>query len=49
MNEIKSNDIPDELDRLLSHAYEKGEEMASIVQNLQDFARGRSDRKQLYR
>ena len=47
MNEIKSNDIPDELDRLLSHAYEKGEEMASIVQNLQDFARGRSDRKQL--
>jgi len=47
MNEFNSNGTPDELDLLLSHAYEKGEEMASIVQNLQDFARGRSDRKQL--
>jgi len=47
MNEIRSNGVPDELDRLLSHVYEKGEKMASIVQNLQDFARGRSDRKQL--
>ena len=47
MNEIESNGMPDKLGPLLSHAYEKGEKMASIVQNLQDFARGRSDRKQL--
>jgi signal transduction histidine kinase len=31
---------------LLTHAYEKGEKVASIVHNLQDFARGRSNRKQ---
>ncbi len=47
MNEIKSNGMPDKLSSLLSDAYEKGEKVASIVQNLQDFARGRSDRKQL--
>jgi len=47
MNEIKSNGMPEKLSSLLSHAYEKGEKVASIVQNLQDFARGRSDRKQL--
>jgi len=47
MNEIKSNCTPEKLSSLLSHAYEKGEEVASIVQNLQEFARGRSDRKQL--
>jgi len=47
MDEIESNGMPAELGGLLSHAYEKGEKMASIVQNLQDFARGRSDRKQL--
>ena len=47
MNEIEGNGMPDKLADLLSHAYEKGEKMASIVQNLQDFARGRSDRKQL--
>ena len=46
-NEIKSNGLPEKLDKLLSHAYEKGEKVASIVQNLQEFARGRSDRKQL--
>ena len=47
MNEMRSNDNPEKLENLLSHAYEKGEKMASIVQNLQEFARGRSDRKQL--
>jgi len=47
MNEIKSNGMPDKLSSLLSHAYEKGEKVASIVHNLQEFARGRSDRKQL--
>ena len=47
MNEIEGKGMPDKLADLLSHAYEKGEKMASIVQNLQDFARGRSDRKQL--
>ena len=37
----------EKLDKLLSQVYEKGEKMASIVHNLQEFARGRSDRKQL--
>lgn len=35
------------LGSLLSQVYEKGEKVASIVHNLQEFARGRSDRKQL--
>jgi PAS domain S-box-containing protein len=47
MDEAMSNGMPEKLGSLLSHAYEKGEKVASIVQNLQDFARGRSDRKQL--
>jgi PAS domain S-box-containing protein len=47
MNEITSNGMPEKLGSLLTHAYEKGEKVASIVQNLQEFARGRSDRKQL--
>jgi PAS domain S-box-containing protein len=47
INEITSNGMPEQLAGLLSHANEKGEKMASIVQNLQEFARGRSDRKQL--
>ena len=47
INEITSNGIPGKLGSLLSHAYEKGEKVASIVKNLQEFARGRSDRKQL--
>jgi len=47
VNEIKSNGMPEKLSSLLSHAYEKGEKVASIVHNLQEFARGRSDRKQL--
>ena len=47
VKEIKGDGIPEKLSKLLSHAYEKGEKVASIVQNLQDFARGRSDRKQL--
>lgn len=32
---------------LLADAFEKGDNMAAIVHNLQDFARGRSNRKQL--
>jgi PAS domain S-box-containing protein len=47
MSAIKNNGMPEKLSSLLSHAYEKGEKVASIVHNLQDFARGRSDRKQL--
>jgi PAS domain S-box-containing protein len=47
MHEITSNGVPEKLSSLLTHAYEKGEKVASIVHNLQDFARGRSDRKQL--
>lgn len=47
MNEITSSAMPEKLGNLLSHAYRKGEQMASIVHNLQEFARGRSDRKQL--
>jgi PAS domain S-box-containing protein len=47
MDEIKSNGVPEKLSSLLSHAYEKGEIVASIVQNLQEFARGRSGRKQI--
>ena len=47
MNEVKSNGMPEKLSSLLSHAYEKGGKVASIVHNLQEFARGRSDRKQL--
>jgi signal transduction histidine kinase len=46
MNEIENSGMPEKLGRLLSHSYEKGEKVASIVQNLQDFARRRSDRKQ---
>jgi C4-dicarboxylate-specific signal transduction histidine kinase len=45
-NEIKLNGMPDKLSKLLSDVYEKGEKVASIVHNLQEFARGRSDRKQ---
>ncbi|WP_455206565.1 two-component system sensor histidine kinase NtrB [Kaarinaea lacus] len=47
INEITSNGMPEKLSNLLSDAYEKGEKVASIVQNLQEFARGRGDRKQL--
>ena len=47
VNEMKSNGMPEKLSSLLSHAYEKGEKVASIVHNLQEFARRRSDRKQL--
>jgi len=46
LNKITSDGMPEDLTRLLAHANEKGEKMASIVQNLQDFARGRSDRIQ---
>lgn len=47
INEIGSNGMPEKLSSLLADAYEKGEKVASIVHNLQDFARGRSDRKHL--
>jgi len=47
VNEITSSNMPEKLTKLLSDAHEKGEKMASIVRNLQDFARGRSDRIQL--
>jgi PAS domain S-box-containing protein len=47
MDEIKLNGMPDKLGNLLSDVYEKGEKVASIVHNWQEFARGRSDRKQL--
>lgn len=46
MHELQGNGAPEKLDSLLAHAYEKGEKVASIVHNLQAFARGRSDRKQ---
>ncbi len=46
MHEAGSSGASEQLNQLLSHAYEKGEKVASIVQNLQDFARGRSDRIQ---
>lgn len=47
VNEIANNGMPEKLTKLFSDAYEKGEKVASIVRNLQDFARGRSDRIQL--
>ncbi len=47
INKITSSGMPEKLTSLLAHANEKGEKMASIVQNLQEFARGRSDRIQL--
>lgn len=47
INEVGSTGTSARLRGLLADAYEKGENMASIVRNLQDFARGRSNRKQL--
>jgi len=44
ISEISKDQQPEKLNKLLSNAYEKGEKVASIVKNLQDFARGRSDR-----
>lgn len=46
VNESTTNGTTDKLTNLLSDAYEKGEKVASIVHNLQEFARGRSDRIQ---
>ena len=46
VKESSSNGTPEKLNNLLAHANQTGEKMASIVQNLQDFARGRSDRIQ---
>jgi len=47
VNELTDTGKSDKLTGMLKNAYEKGEKVASIIQNLQDFARGRSDRIQL--
>ncbi|MEW5756242.1 MAG: PAS domain S-box protein [Pseudomonadota bacterium] len=47
LNELGNAGTSEKLRGLLADAYEKGENMASIVHNLQEFARGRSNRKQL--
>jgi len=47
MHGAASEIMPEKLRGLLTNVYEKGEQVASIVHNLQEFARGRSDRKQL--
>lgn len=47
LSEFGNAGTSDKLRGLLADAYEKGENMASIVHNLQEFARGRSNRKQL--
>ncbi|WP_455376596.1 two-component system sensor histidine kinase NtrB [Kaarinaea lacus] len=47
IDETTGKGMPEKLTSLLAHANQTGEKMASIVQNLQDFARGRSDRIQL--
>lgn len=46
ISDIGTSGTPEKLKNLLDDAYEKGENVASIVRNLQDFARGRSNRKQ---
>lgn len=47
LNELDNARAGETLKGLLADAFEKGENMASIVHNLQDFARGRSGKKQL--
>ena len=47
VKETTSDDTPEKLNNLLAHANQTGEKMASIVKNLQDFARGRTDRMQM--
>ncbi|MCP3671452.1 MAG: PAS domain S-box protein [Gammaproteobacteria bacterium] len=47
LNEVESNGDSETLKILLEGAFEKGESLASIVHNLQDFARGRSSRKEV--
>lgn len=47
LNEITDSKTFDTLKGLMEDAYEKGESMAAIAHNLQDFARGRSNEKQL--
>lgn len=44
VNKTANDGTPEKLTNLLAHANSTGEKMASIVQNLQQFARGRSDR-----
>lgn len=46
VDEITSESMPERLTSLLTHANYTGEKIASILQNLQNFARGRSDRVQ---
>ena len=46
VKETTGSGTPEKLNNLLAHANQTGEKMASIVKNLQDFARGRSDRIQ---
>lgn len=45
INEFNSGGKPEKLRSLLTDAAEKGQHVASIVSNLQAFARGRSDKK----
>ena len=46
LEELGSAKTSEKLKGLLEDAYQKGENMASILHNLQDFARGRSNKKQ---
>lgn len=47
ISEVSTNGTSEKLTSLLVHANQTGEKMASIVKNLQDFSRGRSDRKHM--
>ncbi len=47
LKELDNTGASETLKSLLEGAYEKGENLASIVHNLQDFARGRSNRKEV--
>ena len=47
LNELDNTGGSETLKSLLAGAYAKGENLASIVRNLQDFARGRSNRKEV--
>ncbi len=46
LNVLDDTGTSESLKGLLEGAYEKGENLASIVHNLQDFARGRSNRRE---
>ncbi len=47
LNELHNTVGSETLKGLLKGAYEKGENLASIVHNLQEFARGRSNRREI--